>query len=158
LSPLFRGVLLGIAGLAAIQLIRPARTNPPINQTQTAQAILSVPSSVDATFRRACYDCPSNETRWPWYSNLAPVSWFLVNHVNGGRRHMNFSDWLPSGTNDPPDLTRKRLDSICREAQRREMPLTSYLLLHSAARLSQDDIDAVCRWANTASISEVRGQ
>ncbi len=63
---------------------------------------------------------------------------------------MNFSNWLPAGTKDPAQFNRKRFDSICREVQGRDMPLTSYLLLHPAARLSPDDVETICQWTKTS--------
>src|SRR5687767_12011008 len=86
-----------VAGLGilvvAIQFVRPARTNPVRDPTHALSAMRPMPSHVAAVFDRACRDCHSNDTRWPWYSHVAPVSWFVIDHVNHGRSHFNASEW-----------------------------------------------------------------
>src|SRR5712664_3174329 len=88
-----------------LQFIRPAKTNPPIDQAQTIEAQTQVTPQVEAILDRSCNDCHSNKTRWPWYSNVAPVSWLVVDDVNEARRVLNFSEW---GRLDP-DRQRKKL-------------------------------------------------
>jgi hypothetical protein len=145
-----RGALLGFFGLiVGIQLIRPARTNPPVNQSHTLEAVVFVPPQIESILQRGCYDCHSDRTRWPWYSNVAPVSWFVIDHVDSGRRHVNFSEWLRRDTKNPAEYTRERFQAICRQVQTGDMPLTSYLLLHRTAKLSQDDIETICQWTRT---------
>jgi hypothetical protein len=127
---------------ALIQFYRPARTNLPVNPVHTIQAHTNMPPDVEATLRRACFDCHSNESRWPWYSNVAPASWLLTQHVNGARQQMNFSEWdRESG----PRAVR-RFDSICDEVTQGGMPLPSYLILHADARLSPEDVKSICAW------------
>ena len=150
-----RGALVGFVGLIlGIQLIRPARTNFSAEPSRALEATVPVPPQVETVLRRACYDCHSDLTQWPWYSNVAPISWFLVDHVNGGRRHVNFSEWLPRDTKDPTEFAQQKFHSICRQVQTHAMPLTSYVLLHPAARLSQGDIDTICRWTDTGLLSK----
>jgi hypothetical protein len=79
--------------LLAAQFVRPARTNPRTDPSRTLAAVHPMPAAVASAFDRACRDCHSNETRWPWYSHVAPVSWFVIDHVNHGRSHFNSSDW-----------------------------------------------------------------
>ena len=145
-----RGALLGFCGLVAgIQLIRPARTNPPVDQSHTLEAVVFVPPKIESILQRACDDCHSDLTRWPWYSNVAPVSWFVIDHVDSGRRHVNFSEWLRRDTKNPAEYTRERFQAMCRQMQTGDMPLTSYLLVHRTAKLSQDDIETICQWTKT---------
>lgn len=145
-----RGALLGFCGLVAgIQLIRPARTNPPVDQSHTLEAVVFVPPKIESILQRACDDCHSDLTRWPWYSNVAPVSWFVIDHVDSGRRHVNFSEWLRRDTKNPAEYTRERFQAMCRQMQTGDMPLTSYLLVHRTAKLSQDDIETICHWTQT---------
>src|ERR1700683_2274578 len=107
-------LLLGaIVFFAVIQVIRPARTNPPIDPAREITARLAVDPAVAGIFERSCNDCHSNLTIWPWYSNVAPVSWFVINHVRGGRRHMNFSDWAAL----PPQRVERDVEGICKETQ-----------------------------------------
>ena len=145
-----RGALLGFFGLViGIQLIRPARTNPPVDQSHTLEAVVFVPPRVESILQRACSDCHSDLTRWPWYSNVAPISWFVIDHVDSGRRHANFSEWLRRDTKNPAEYTRERFQAMCRQMQTGDMPLTSYLLVHRTAKLSQDDIETICQWTKT---------
>jgi len=145
-----RGAVLGFLALViGIQLIRPARTNPVVVPSGTLEAVVPVPPQVESILQRACYDCHSDLTTWPWYSNVAPVSWFVIDHVDSGRRHVNFSEWLRRDTKDPAQYTRERFQAICKQVETRNMPLTSYLLVHRAARLSQDDIEMICQWTKT---------
>src|SRR5688572_33411202 len=75
------------------QFVRPAKTNPAMDESRALDKHIQMKEEVKATLKRACYDCHSNETKWPLYSQIAPVSWFVIDHVNHGRRHLNFSDW-----------------------------------------------------------------
>lgn len=84
--------------------------------------------------RRACFDCHSNETVWPWYSNVAPVSWLVQNDVNGGRSHLNFSEW---------DRPQRHAKDVAAQVKQGEMPLWFYLPLHSTARLSAAEKEAL---------------
>ncbi len=127
--------------LAAIQLIRPARTNPPVVPANTLAAQVDVPANVRAIFDRACLDCHSNRTHWPWYSELAPISWLLTQHVNEGRLKMNLDNW--------DDAT--SFKDICKEVRTAGMPLKNYLILHPGASLSPADVQAVCAWTERAS-------
>jgi hypothetical protein len=128
-----------------LQFVRPARTNPAVDQTQTIHAHLQMTPQVAAIIDRSCQDCHSNTTRWPWYSNVVPASWFLVDHVNEGRQHLNFSEWgrLDSRRAD------KRLEEMCEEVSDKLMPLDSYTWIHRSAKLSADDIKTLCDWTET---------
>ena len=86
-------VLIVLAVFIGLQFFRPARTNPPENADLTLFAEVSVPPDVARILQRSCLDCHSDRTRWPWYSNVAPVSWFVAGHVDHGRGEMNFSRW-----------------------------------------------------------------
>src|SRR5947207_6968895 len=93
-----RGIIKWLAiGLVIIvigmQFIRPARTNPPVDESQTITAHTQMTPEVGSLLDRSCRDCHSNKTIWPWYTNVAPLSWWLSNHVNEGRRDLNMSEW-----------------------------------------------------------------
>jgi hypothetical protein len=142
-----RRVVLGLLVVGvAIQLYRPARTNPAGDPATSLTAAAPVPSEVAAVLKRSCYDCHSSETRWPWYSNVAPVSWGVIGHVNEARGHFNFSEW----GNYSPARRATILENICDEVREGGMPLASYLLLHWDARLSHADRKAICGWATEA--------
>lgn len=135
------------AGVMAAQFIGPARTNPPFTSAQTIEAMIEVPTDVKVTLTRACADCHSNQTRWPWYSRVAPASWFVIGHVNHGRRFINLSTWVRPG-HEPEDSV-DRLKAMCREVQKGEMLLTSYKVIHWHAWLSGDDANRICAWSET---------
>jgi hypothetical protein len=148
MSGFAQGLIAGIVALLlTIQFIRPAKTNPPIVRQRTLEAAVAVPPEVEAILARSCDDCHSNRTAWPWYSNVAPVSFFVINHVNEGRRELNFSEWLPPGASDPAAYTFQRLHNVCKSVQSASMPLKSYTLIHRQAILSQQDIEKLCDWS-----------
>lgn len=132
---------------AGLQFIRPARTNPPVDDGRTIQSHTRITPEVARILDRSCNDCHSNQTRWPWYSNVAPVSWFVINHVNVGRREMNLSDWARYDTEHQKGL----LKDICKEVTGGQMPLSSYLRLHQEAKLSSEDVRTLCDWASAES-------
>ena len=143
-ATLLKRIVLALAIVfAGMQLFRPDRTNPPVDPAQSVQATANLPPEVHAVLRRACFDCHSSETRWPWYSGVAPVSWGVVNDVKEARAAFNLSDW---GTYPP----RKRvavLEKMCDEVREGKMPLKQYLWLHRDATLSEADWKSVCDWS-----------
>jgi Haem-binding domain len=126
------------------QFIRPERTNPAIDQSQTIEAHVQVPTDVSSILARSCNDCHSNKTVWPWYSNITPVSWWLTDHVNHGRKDLNMSEWGKL----PRDRQERKLREICDEVTGGMMPLPSYLPAHPSARLSEQDKKALCDWTD----------
>jgi hypothetical protein len=120
-----------LIALVAIQLVPFGRshTNPPATKEFTWDS----PATSELA-HRACYDCHSNQTTWPWYSSIAPVSWLVQRDVNGGRRHLNFSEW---------DRPQKHAKDIAGEVREGEMPPWFYLPLHPAAKLSDTEKQAL---------------
>lgn len=129
---------------AGAQFVRPERFNPPPVAGRSLEERAHVPPEVAGVLKRSCMDCHSNRTNWPWYSNVAPASWFVTDHVNHGRRHLNFSTW---GDYDRRDAG-QRLNGICATAKTGMMPLSSYTLIHRQARLAQTDVQTICAWAS----------
>jgi hypothetical protein len=124
----------------AIQFVRPARTNPLIEPSHALAEMQPVPAHVTAVLDRACRDCHSNNTRWQWYSQVAPVSWLVIDHVNHGRSHFNYSDWARYPAADRARLLKNSCDLV----QEDSMPLASYRWMHRSARLSKADVQAIC--------------
>ncbi len=125
------------------QFIRPAKTNPTIDESRALQNQVVLPAEVESVLRRACYDCHSNDTRWPWYSHVAPVSWFVTDHVNHGRRHLNFSDWASYSRQDKA----LKIYLIGETVRLEAMPLSTYTILHRDARLSSTERQLLKDWA-----------
>jgi hypothetical protein len=123
-----------------IQFVRPARTNPVHDPAHALPVLRPIPSHAAQVLDRACRDCHSNDTRWPWYSHVAPVSWFVIDHVNHGRSHFNYSEW---NRYEPAEAARL-LKNACDLAREQAMPLTSYTWIHRRARLSRADVEAIC--------------
>lgn len=131
-----------LVAFIGIQFVRPARTNPPAPATESLMA--KTPPDIKALLDRSCRDCHSNETRWPWYTNVAPVSWLVIDDVNKGREKFNFSEWTSYESDDQD----KFLGAMCTLAQRGRMPLPPYLLIHGDAKLSPADVTALCTWSD----------
>ena len=140
----FRWLLLIGVGLFIVgQFIGPAKTNPSIEPSHALEAHMQLDPKLTAILDRSCIDCHSNKTRWPWYSNVAPVSWFVIDHVNHGRSHLNFSEW---GTYDTR-RQRELLNQSCAEVKGGAMPLSSYTPLHPGSKLTMQDVGVICDWA-----------
>lgn len=131
-----------LVGVIGLQFVRPDRTNPALQAGASLTA--GTPSRITAILDRSCRDCHSSETRWPWYTNVSPVSWLIANHVHHGRDHFNYSEWATY----PPDDQDKFLGGMCDLVKRERMPLPSYLWLHRDARLSAADVAALCAWSD----------
>ncbi len=118
-----RGALAVVGVLVLIQLVPYGRqhSNPPVTAEPTW------PPGVHTVAVRACFDCHSNETKWPWYSNVAPVSWLIFRDTMEGRLRLNFSEW---------DKPQRGADEAAKEVREGEMPLAIYLPLHHDAKLS----------------------
>ena len=144
LKTLKLAILAGALLFAAAQMIRPARTNPSFDVMRSVEANTQMTPEVAAILDRSCKDCHSNKTAWPWYSNVAPVSWFVIDHVNHGRKHLNFSDWAKYN----PEETDYLLKDMCKTAKSGQMPLSSYTRMHHQAKLSESDIITLCNWTN----------
>jgi hypothetical protein len=123
-------IVAGVLLFALIQLVPTgvSYTNPPVVKEPNWDS-----PQTRALAQRACFDCHSNETTWPWYSKVAPVSWLVAKDVNEGRRKLNFSDWGQSGQRrgdeDP-------VEEITRNIENGQMPPWYYTLLHPTASLS----------------------
>jgi hypothetical protein len=134
------GVIVLVLVFIGIQFIQPERTNPPVDPASTFEAVAKPGPEVASLVRRACYDCHSHETVWPWYAYVAPVSWLVADDVRVARRKLNFSQWNLLG----PEMSRTRLKDACEEVKEGGMPLRNYLLMHPQARLTAADVKTLC--------------
>lgn len=130
--------------LVAMEIFQPSRTNPPVVPSRSLAAHVKVPPGVYSALLRSCGDCHSNQTSWPWYSRVAPLSWGIVDDVNEGRRHMNFDDWEAL---ENPQTANDRLTGICKEIQEKGMPPYSYRLAHGDLHLNPQEIARICAWS-----------
>lgn len=121
---------------------------PPLNESGPQAfaefEIETQPSDeVKAILRKACYDCHSNHTRYPWYNNVAPVSYWLDLHIDEGKEHLNFSDWSSFKAKKKDH----KLEEIVQEVKKGKMPLKEYTWTHGDARLSDQERQALIHWA-----------
>jgi len=138
-------VVIGFCLFVVAQFVGPAKTNPVSDPSVALESKLQVDPKVETILDRSCADCHSNRTRWPWYANVAPVSWFVIGHVNDGRRDLNLSEW---GNYDKRKQT-TRLTQMCELVKTDAMPLSSYTPLHPGSKLSGDDVKALCEWTDS---------
>jgi hypothetical protein len=129
-----------------IQFVQPKRTNPPVVPSRSLEAHVPVPPQVSAILKRACGDCHSSETVWPWYSHVAPVSWLVADDVNVGRSHINFQDWEAQVN---ATEAAEHIGLICKEVRENGMPPFSYRIMHKDSRLSADDVNTICTWSKS---------
>ena len=129
-----------VLALIVMQLFRPERTNPASDPGASFEAVVKPPQAVTSSLKRACHDCHSNQTAWPWYSNIAPASWLIASDVNEGRAHLNLSEWTKAGAEgEKPDV-----EELCSEVREGKMPLPAYTVLHPQAKLSGQEVAALC--------------
>jgi hypothetical protein len=133
----------GLVTAVVLQFFNPALTNPPVEPGRDLMAGHAPPAEIAALLHNACYDCHSYATKWPWYSHLSPVSWFLTSHVNDAREAMNFSEW----PHEDAYKAGKRWKKISRRVDDGSMPLTSYTWLHPASRLTGEQRKQLSDWA-----------
>ena len=143
-----RKVLLGLLiGLILIQFISPER-NDSGDWSNDYTTTMQVPKEVKEIIKTSCADCHSNKTKYPWYSKIAPVSWYIAQHVNQGREHLNFSEW----TTYNKDQKNHIIKDLEEELEEKNMPLKSYLLIHKDAKLTQDQYNILLVWVKTLKI------
>lgn len=132
-------VLALVVAFVAAQAVPVDRSNPPVS------ADVGAPAKVQPILRRACYDCHSNETVWPSYAAVAPISWLVARDVHEGRAELNFSRWSSYGD----AARRKKLKETAEEVAEGEMPPWYYTLMHPEAALSEDDVATLRAWSSS---------
>lgn len=132
--------------LIVIQFIRPEK-NISGNETFAIQTKYNLPNDVENILQVSCYDCHSNTTKYPWYSNVQPAAWFLADHVNDGKKHLNFSEF----TNMPLFVQNHKLEETKEMVEEKEMPLSSYTYfgLHPEANLTDAQRQKIIDWADS---------
>ncbi len=137
---LYSMALTGVLLMAA-QFVRPTMKDPP-HEALLQGAV--VPSNVQHVFERACQDCHSNNTQWPWYSKVTPVSFLVAKDVNRGRQFLNLSEWQKYSRGQKIGY----LSSMALAARNQKMPPKVYTVMHSDARLTDAERDSISVWAH----------
>jgi len=132
-------VIVVIIVLIGIQFVPVDKTNPPVTGE------IKAPENVMQILRNSCYDCHSNEVKWPWYSNVAPMSWLVAYDVDEAREHMNFSEWASYSPEDKAE----DIEEIWEEVEEGNMPLWYYVPLHPEAKLSDNDKEIIKNWVQS---------
>jgi Haem-binding domain len=139
-------LLVLLAAFVIIQFFRPAKNTAsgPEAYAKDISKVHAVPADVQLILQKACNDCHSNNTEYPWYSNIQPVAWWLNDHVQEGKKELNFSEF--AGYN----LRRQyhKLEEVEEQVKEGEMPLSSYTLIHKEAKLTETEKNALYNWVN----------
>jgi len=137
-----------LVALVIIQFIPIDRETPEPDDSKDFIYMTNPPDQVVVTLMNACYDCHSYETRYPWYSRIAPVKFWLQDHIEDGRRHLNFSEW---GNYDAERKAHK-LEELAEEVEEGHMPLDSYTWMHGDARLDDEERSEIVSWVKNGGI------
>ena len=130
--------------LIAVQFIHPERNKVPGRQANALETIFPVPGNIKTILEKACNDCHSNNSVYPWYSNIQPVHWWLNSHIRDGKGHLNFDEY----SNKTLRFQYHKMEEIAEQVKEEEMPLKSYTWLHSDARLTEAERKELIDWAD----------
>ncbi|WP_452223425.1 heme-binding domain-containing protein [Lacinutrix chionoecetis] len=136
-------LLLLLVIFVVAQFFRPEKNEGNMESVTAFLAETNPPENVKAILKESCFDCHSNNTRYPWYNNITPVNYWLANHVNDGKKHFNMSQW------EGNSVKRKdhKFEELIEMVEAKEMPLDSYTWTHSEAVLTNQQIKDVVQWA-----------
>jgi hypothetical protein len=141
-----------IAVLIVLQFFQPEQNYAPIDPELDMLELLAPPEPVAVLIRNACYDCHSNQTIYPWYNWISPVSLYLYKHIKKGKEDLNFSEY---GLLDKADKIGAFAD-FCDVVDAGSMPLQSYMLIHKDARLTQEERETLCNWTEKQALKVMR--
>ena len=134
-----------LVALIVIQFFHPAKNIHEGDQPNAIAKTFPVPTDVKPILEKACLDCHSNNTRYPWYNNIQPVAWWLADHVNDGKRELNFDDY----TNKRLRYQYHKMEEMIDQVKKGEMPIDSYTWTHKDAILSQEEKTKLMDWAQS---------
>lgn len=133
-----------LLALLVIQLVRPEWNVTDVPSENDIRVHYSVPGNVQSILKKACYDCHSNNTNYPWYANVQPLGWWLQHHIDEGKEELNFSEFGAY----PDRRAGHKLEELIELVKKGEMPLSSYTWLHKDAVLTQDEKETLVSWAD----------
>jgi hypothetical protein len=136
-------LLILVVMLIAIQFFQPEKNISSVKSVNHISNKYPIPDNVRVTLEKSCYDCHSNNTRYPWYAKLQPVAWWLNSHVDEGKGEINFDEFLTY----PAKKARHKMEEVNEMVKEGEMPLNSYTWVHKEAVLSETEKLAIANWA-----------
>jgi hypothetical protein len=136
-------LLLLLAAMVIIQFFHPVKNIAAGEQPNSIATVTNVPADVKTILEKACNDCHSNNTVYPWYSKIQPVDWWLTDHINEGKREINFDEFA---TYNPRRQYRK-MEEVIKQVKEGEMPLNSYTWIHKDAILTDTEKTLLINWA-----------
>lgn len=134
-----------LIAIVVMQFFTIDKSTSPVDANQDFIAITNPPAAVANIIKTSCYDCHSNQTNYPWYTNVAPVSWWIGHHIEEGKEHLNFSEWSTYSAKK----ANHKLEEFYEEVEEGEMPLKSYTVFHGSAKLSSEDVALVVEWVKS---------
>ena len=144
---MFKKILLALLIVLIIaQFFQPSKNSGQAQSATDITHVVPVPDTVMALLKIACYDCHSDSTRYPWYNHITPVNWWLKNHIDEGKRHLNYSRY----TTGSYKRKMRRLEETADQVEKHEMPISSYLWIHKDAKLTDAQRKLIIDWANNA--------
>lgn len=148
---MFKKILIGLlAILIIIQFIRPAKNNGTgVSANDISVVYAEMPQEVQILLTQKCYDCHSHSTNYPWYANVQPVAWWLADHVEEGKEHLNFSEFKSYNA----EKAAHKLEEVIEEVAEGEMPLESYTLIHRNAKVTPDELNLLRNWVASLGIA-----
>ncbi len=132
-----------VVALIVAQFFRPERNLGVVRGEKYIGTVYNTPPPVESILQKACFDCHSNATRYPWYTRVQPVGWWLAHHVEEGKEHVNFSEFANFAADDRAHM----LKEISEQIEQGEMPLRSYTWMHREANLTQAEKETLLKWA-----------
>lgn len=133
-----------LAALVIIQFIHPKKNKSEENQPNFIGNTFPVPADVKSILAKACNDCHSNNTKYPWYTNIQPLHWFMDKHIRGGKKEMNLDEY----TSRSLRYQYKKMDDLKEQIKEGEMPLDSYTWMHKNAKLTEEEKNKLIAWAD----------
>ena len=138
-----RNILLAVLVLFVIaQFFGIDKNNPPTDMAKDFITIEKPPQAIATMLKNVCYDCHSNETKYPWYTNIAPVSWWIKGHIDEGREHLNYSEWA---TYKEKKKSHK-FEEMAELVEATEMPFITYVIMHPEAKMSTEERKELVDW------------
>ena len=143
-----------LAAMVLIQFFQPGKNNQSLDMTNDISKVVTVPEEVHALLKTSCYDCHSNHTVYPWYANIQPVGWWLKDHIDEGKSHINFQDFalVEASERFPTRALRQdhKLEEVAETVENGEMPLESYTIIHGDAKLDASQKKMIVDWVKAA--------